>query len=657
MADAVELAEHIALLGLERALKIYYGIYRATCVDNHDPEFRGRIRIACPEAGHDSIKGLENVWVDPLFEGSGPDIGSFYPPIQGALVRCFFLNGKPESPIGYFGGWYTQTGTKQGCPSEFKYASDGTPQRRGFITRAGHMLIFDDEPGSESVKIIWHKCLAADTLIPVLTNDGLHRLRPEEIEPGDQVVSVDGVPRLAEVEAVGPSGYRERMIRITLADGNTACVTEDHRIPVEGGDLREARTLTLVDRVLVATRFPLPLVDGEPDDYNWGRLAGVWLGDGSFSSARANLVRFHLSRAKIATVQFVKRFLVDRFVAKVGEYLPTGSQSIELAVFDARLRGFLEATFEGRTAKTKRISPATFLRSAWFVYGLRDGFCETDGSFDDQARWRFNQSNAELLRDFSILLKTLGIPSKTRSVRQVPANALVAAHESYPFEFREEINRHHNSTFRSEKGGVCPVRIVAIETVEGCETWDLAVCSASHLFAVDHGMLVHNCDPSDPALTDFTKSADRTKGKFATITVDNTGSLQVVNSKGSMFVLDSTEQHALLVDENGNSVTTDPDGIKLIDFNGNLLSLDAKAGSLNVIVSGDMNFTGKTANFKVGGVFLGDGAPLSSVLGEPLMAWLAAHNHLTGVGPSSPAAAGLVGPPPPSILSLNVKLR
>jgi hypothetical protein len=322
MADAVELAEHIALLGLERALKIYYGIYRATCVDNHDPEFRGRIRIACPEAGHDSIKGLENVWVDPLFEGSGPDIGSFYPPIQGALVRCFFLNGKPESPIGYFGGWYTQTGTKQGCPSEFKYASDGTPQRRGFITRAGHMLIFDDEPGSESVKIIWHK--------------------------------------------------------------------------PESGDV---------------------------------------------------------------------------------------------------------------------------------------------------------------------------------------------------------------------------------------------------------------------ALTDFSKAADRTKGKFATFTFDASGSAQLVNANGSMLVLDADEKHVLWVDESGNSVTTDTDGIKLIDFNGNLLSLDAKAGNLNVIVSGDLNFTGKSANFKVGGVFLGDGAPLSAVLGEPLLAWLAAHNHLTGVGPSSPAAAGLVGPPPPAILSLNVKLK
>jgi hypothetical protein len=62
-------------------------------------------------------------------------------------------------------------------------------------------------------------------------------------------------------------------------------------------------------------------------------------------------------------------------------------------------------------------------------------------------------------------------------------------------EFRPEISRHHNSMFKDEAGGVCPVKVAKIEAVPGGMVWDLAVDSASHLFAVDHGMLVHNSNP------------------------------------------------------------------------------------------------------------------------------------------------------------------
>jgi len=63
---------------------------------------------------------------------------------------------------------------------------------------------------------------------------------------------------------------------------------------------------------------------------------------------------------------------------------------------------------------------------------------------------------------------------------------------------------------------------------------------------------------------------------------------------------------------------------------------------------------GGTVNVGAGGVLLGaDLATFSAVLGEPLMTWLATHNHGTGVGPSTPP----IIPPPPTILSQSIKLK
>jgi hypothetical protein len=318
--DVEELVDHIQTLGMERALKSYYSIYRAFCIDNKDPEKRGRIKIACPEVGHNPTTGLQDTWVDPVFDAVGPNMGSFWPPIVGSVVRVFFLNGHPSEPIGYLGGWFTRSDGTNKCPTEFAHGPDGSPETRGFVTRAGHMFLFKDTPGEEAVNLIWH--------------------RP---------------------------------------------------------------------------------------------------------------------------------------------------------------------------------------------------------------------------------------------------------------------------------------------------------------------------DSGDQSLSDATKTADRGQGDFAFLNFNKDGSVQLGNAKGAMLTLDAAEGQNLLVDEHGNSVTTDADGIKLIDKAGNLISIDAKAGDITMVAENNLNFTAKTMNIKTGGVYLCDSATLSAVLGEPLMAWLASHTH-TCAAPNSPSSPPVV-PPPPSILSKNVKLK
>lgn len=132
--------------------RLYYGVYRAYVSRTDDPEKRGRVQLWSPDVGH-TAQSYPNVWVDPENDDAGPGRGHFWPPEVGDLVRVAFSNGNMGQPCVYRGGWHTAGG----LPTEFAYDTDGSPYARGFITRTGHMLRVIDKPGSEEVRIEWHK--------------------------------------------------------------------------------------------------------------------------------------------------------------------------------------------------------------------------------------------------------------------------------------------------------------------------------------------------------------------------------------------------------------------------------------------------------------------------------------------------------------------
>ena len=138
---------NLLIHGLEY-FKKYYGVYRGTVTATNDPQNRGRIQAHVPTVGQQFAL---NVWIDPAFRGAGNDRGMFWPPEVGDSVRVAFTQGDPSCPCMYWGGWY---GTGD-MPSEL--APEGSPTKRGFITRGGHSLLFDDTEGEESLEITWHK--------------------------------------------------------------------------------------------------------------------------------------------------------------------------------------------------------------------------------------------------------------------------------------------------------------------------------------------------------------------------------------------------------------------------------------------------------------------------------------------------------------------
>ena len=164
----------------------------------------------------------------------------------------------------------------------------------------------------------------------------------------------------------------------------------------------------------------------------------------------------------------------------------------------------------------------------------------------------------------------------------------------------------------------------------------------------------HEPAPGDAALSDAAATADRAGGKFTFIEMTKDGSIQAFTHKGHGLSLNNTDSSILILHKEGHSISITDDGINLTDKDGNIVNLDK--GKFNVIVDGNLNFTGKDANFSVGGVALGGPqAVLSVPLGEPLLAWLASHQHLSAA-PGSPTGPPLV-PPTPALLSKSVKLK
>lgn len=143
-------------LGLE-AFHIYYSVYRGQVVDVSDPEDRGRVRATVPGAG--IMEASTNIWIPPagLF-GAGRSRGWFWPPEVGDTVWVAFAQGQARYPLCYWGGYFGQADNQTEVPTELRPdSSNHRPYKRGFLTRRGHRLIFNEKPGEDSIELSWHK--------------------------------------------------------------------------------------------------------------------------------------------------------------------------------------------------------------------------------------------------------------------------------------------------------------------------------------------------------------------------------------------------------------------------------------------------------------------------------------------------------------------
>lgn len=143
-----EFVDYLTRFGLEY-FRRYHGPYRAKVIDNKDPGGLGRVLVECPRA---RLNKNNSQWVLPMMHGAGPGSGIFWPPENDAFVFVFFDNGDPDHPLGYIGGWYAEDEVHDELTPE----DDGTPEKRGFRTPGGHLVVMSDKDGEEKV-LIRHK--------------------------------------------------------------------------------------------------------------------------------------------------------------------------------------------------------------------------------------------------------------------------------------------------------------------------------------------------------------------------------------------------------------------------------------------------------------------------------------------------------------------
>jgi uncharacterized protein involved in type VI secretion and phage assembly len=81
----------------------YYGVYRATVVNNVDPLLKGRILVQVLDAGGFTPSS----WAMPCVPFAGRQSGTFVVPVIGSGVWVQFENGDPDYPV-WTGGWWSE---------------------------------------------------------------------------------------------------------------------------------------------------------------------------------------------------------------------------------------------------------------------------------------------------------------------------------------------------------------------------------------------------------------------------------------------------------------------------------------------------------------------------------------------------------------------
>jgi len=136
--------------------------------DNNDPELRGRLLIEAPEI----VSGESLGWVEPRFEfvDSVNSSGSLFIPDIGATVTVTIESDEFAEVNGLDPRWVCDVYPVGTLPEEFR---QNYPNRYGWVTRGGHILIFDNT--ENELEFYYKHSSGAEIRV---TNDGVIKLTP-----------------------------------------------------------------------------------------------------------------------------------------------------------------------------------------------------------------------------------------------------------------------------------------------------------------------------------------------------------------------------------------------------------------------------------------------------------------------------------------------
>ncbi|MCI0698644.1 phage baseplate assembly protein V [candidate division KSB1 bacterium] len=126
----------------------FWGKYRATVVNNIDPQQMGRIQVQAP----DVLGSTPSSWAMPAVPIAGRQMGAYVVPPIGAGVWVEFEQGDKDYPI-WSGCWW---GSAAEVPA-LALAAPPTMQNIVFQTTGQNTLLISDVPGPTGGFLLKHK--------------------------------------------------------------------------------------------------------------------------------------------------------------------------------------------------------------------------------------------------------------------------------------------------------------------------------------------------------------------------------------------------------------------------------------------------------------------------------------------------------------------
>jgi phage protein D len=208
------------------------GVWVGRVVQNVDPQGLGRVQVVFPHLGDDVLSAWARV-VAPAAGGEGtgsPGWGGYFLPDRGDEVLVAFEQGDVDRPVVVGALW-----TRKVPPP---HRNTGTNPQRGFSTRTGMRVLFDETPGTERL-VVRGKAGGALTLSS--TAEGEQVLLTDRAGNGVEVTT--GQDRQDVVVRTGSATGRIRLEHATgssieLHDGGVRITAQgDLALTATGGDI------------------------------------------------------------------------------------------------------------------------------------------------------------------------------------------------------------------------------------------------------------------------------------------------------------------------------------------------------------------------------------------------------------------------------------
>lgn len=277
---------------------------------------------------------------------------------------------------------------------------------------------------------------------------------------------------------------------IELVNGAKLTTTANHLNKVYGKDYVPTKDLTSNDYLPYTLN---PFIESDTMSYEDGKLIGMFLGDGSFSSDYA--VVFSLNReTKGELIQFLYDYCPAHFHAKITETVCTSDISgkdscVNVRVASKYLCGLIHQFVNGDNALTKEISYKTLTCSMAFRKGILDGLYETDGGNSN----RIYTSSVALKDSLVTMLASMGIVT---TINEDCRPGRLGTNTNYTVRWYTPEKRTRFSDVYIIEDGLFWVRIKNVKKLNNHSTKSYClevIDDTEPIFMLANGIHTHNC--------------------------------------------------------------------------------------------------------------------------------------------------------------------